>query len=213
MNINYVTMNTNSSQANNHKLITDYCDDNHNNDDDVDVDIKTCKINPLTNSFQLSVTDAVSKDIVQYSKKTKDDLIESALNNPSTDQTNKTWFICPLCNKVAGEANHLLAHFEQHFFCCNNCDSYFTNVEALNFHCQSQCCNETKFDVVKELSPAPLQSLPLPKQSNDEKPVAITTLNLQKSSKTTPRVCTTCGKQYRTNYKLQVNYYLFLFIL
>jgi hypothetical protein len=82
-------------------------------------------------------------------------------------------------------------HFEQHFCSCPNCELFFTSIDVLNLH--SQDCLEGKGKSTDDLSEEQREGSPgSEKKHQGSRP------------KWTPKVCTHCGKQYRTNYKLQV---------
>ncbi|XP_011141484.1 zinc finger protein 2-like [Harpegnathos saltator] len=139
--------------------------------------------------------------MVKYTKRTKDALLKSTLDSPTVDETGSHWYVCPFCNEAALETTNLAAHFEQHFCCCT-CGLYFTSVEVLNLH-KEQCdvykdkvANEEKHDAQLDVT------APATTESNDNQ------AEQQKKQSTvrqkwTPKVCAQCGKQYRTNYKLQ----------
>ncbi|KYQ55806.1 hypothetical protein ALC60_05305 [Trachymyrmex zeteki] len=136
--------------------------------------------------------------MVKYTKRTKHALLESTLNNPSIDETGSNWYMCPFCNEAAVETTNLAAHFEQHFCCCS-CDLYFTSVEGLNLH--KEQCDVYKTEVVnKEKKDAQLNAVSLQESSDNQE-------GQKKQStvrrKWTAKVCTECGKQYKSNYKLQ----------
>ncbi|XP_023248360.1 zinc finger protein 260-like [Copidosoma floridanum] len=143
--------------------------------------------NGLVPSFEIpsvSQDDKIDDPLVQYTKSAKDDLIASVINNPSVDQASNTWYVCPFCNEVAAEAKYLTEHFVKHFCCCPKCELYFTSVDALNLHIQSCLDLQNNADVENS--------------KNVEKKVTE-----HSQPKGTPKVCSICGKQYRTNYKLQ----------
>ncbi|KYM93004.1 hypothetical protein ALC53_00543 [Atta colombica] len=135
--------------------------------------------------------------MVKYTKRTKHALLESTLSNPTIDETGSNWYMCPFCNEAALETTNLAAHFEQHFCCCP-CGLYFTSVEGLNLH--KEQCDVYKTDEVV---------------NKEEKDVQLNVVSLQESNqegqkkqstvrrKWTAKVCTECGKQYKSNYKLQ----------
>ena len=135
--------------------------------------------------------------MVEYSKRTKQTLLESILHNPTIDETGTNWYICPFCNEAASEPNNLISHFEQHFCSCT-CDRYFTSMEALSLHrqrCESKSKNNMQNEKTVE-NKYDSSSKPSENQEDDKKQPAV-------RQKWTPKICTQCGKQYRTNYKLQ----------
>ncbi|XP_012286496.1 zinc finger protein 2 [Orussus abietinus] len=144
----------------------------------------TSRVNPGNSSL-----------MVEYTKSAKHALLNSILNNPTIDETGSNWFVCPFCNEAAMEPNNLMVHFEQHFCCCT-CGLYFTSVEVLNIH--KQQCEFHKSKVDKEDKKA--------EHVDNSTANAITATEQKKPStrqKWTPKICSQCGKQYRTNYKLQ----------
>lgn len=105
-------------------------------------------------------------------------------------------YLCPFCNNAASEPTSLALHFEEHFCCCPNCELYFTSIEVLNLHCQDCIADEKVMNVVKNST-----------EPQGQQKRRTTTEKKQPGSsrpKWTPKICTHCGKQYRTNYKLQV---------
>nr|XP_050866804.1 zinc finger protein ZFP2-like [Vespula vulgaris] len=157
------------------------------------IDVSHSNVLPSTSQSNTENTEV----IVEYTKGTKHSLLESILNNPTVDETGTHWYVCPFCNEAAMETNNLAAHFEQHFCSCS-CDLYFTSVEVLNIH--KQQCNSYKIKIdSKEIKV--IESELVPSQSNDN--VDIPKKQSTVRQKWTPKICTQCGKQYRTNYKLQ----------
>ena len=106
-------------------------------------------------------------------------------------------YVCPFCNEAASEPNNLAAHFEEHFCTCPNCELYFTSIEVLNLH--NQDCIERKHKVNDAKSISGSSQTTQKKQQPSEKKTT------GSRPKWTPKECVHCGKQYRTNYKLQVN--------
>ncbi|KAF7418744.1 hypothetical protein HZH68_001397 [Vespula germanica] len=157
------------------------------------IDVSHSNVLPSTSQSNTENTEV----IVEYTKGTKDSLLESILNNPTVDETGTHWYVCPFCNEAAMETNNLAAHFEQHFCSCS-CGLYFSSVEVLNIH--KQQCNSYKIKIdSKEIKV--IESELVPSQSNDN--VDIPKKQSTVRQKWTPKICTQCGKQYRTNYKLQ----------
>ncbi|EZA50182.1 hypothetical protein DMN91_001830 [Ooceraea biroi] len=140
--------------------------------------------------------------MVKYTKRTKRALLESTLSNPTIDETGSHWYVCPFCNEAALETTNLAAHFEQHFCCCP-CGLYFTSVEVLSLH--KEQCDVYKNNVVdnKEKKDAQLDvAAAVPSQESNDNPGEQKKQSTVKR-KWTAKECTECGKQYRTNYKLQ----------
>ena len=134
--------------------------------------------------------------MVEYTKRTKKTLLESILENP-TINNGVTWFICPFCNEATSEPNDLVSHFDQHFCSCA-CGFYFTSVEALNIHKQN--CDKSK-NGVKEKKAAQIKADTSAKSSDNQEDQKKQPPTVRQ--KWTPKICSQCGKQYRTNYKLQ----------
>ncbi|XP_012252724.2 zinc finger protein ZFP2-like [Athalia rosae] len=136
---------------------------------------------------------------VEYTKMAKDSLLETILTNPSIDETGNSWYVCRLCNEAATEPSNLAEHFEVHFCSCA-CGIYFTSVEALNIH--KQHCQPSKIKEVTAITNSA-------SDVNGCGEIIIDALEEEKKSggtarqKWTPKICSECGKQYRTNYKLQ----------
>lgn len=141
------------------------------------------------------VTAGNAEILVEYTKRTKHALLESTLNNPTIDETGSHWYVCPFCNEAILGSSNMITHFEQ-YFCCCHCGLYFTSVDALSVHkerCDADKDKSTSQD--KEVAEAELTA---ENEGNvdEKKQTAV-------RQKWTPKVCTHCGKQYRTNYKLQ----------
>lgn len=122
-------------------------------------------------------------------------------------------FICPFCNEASSEPNSLAVHYEQHFCSCPNCELYFTSLEVLNLHSQECIEDKHKVDNDNRNSDDASQNQP----QDDKQPQE----QQQQGNrpKWTPKICPHCGKEYRTNYKLQVRFkskmtfVLFFFLL
>ncbi|XP_011159381.2 zinc finger protein 717 [Solenopsis invicta] len=137
--------------------------------------------------------------MVKYTKRTKHALLESTLSNPTVDETGSHWYMCPFCNEAALGTTNLAAHFEQHFCCCS-CGLYFTSVEVLNLHKEE--CDVYKTETVdKEKKNAQLNTIVETQESNDNQEGQKKQSTVRR--KWTAKVCTECGKQYKSNYKLQ----------
>lgn len=156
-------------------------------------------------------------DLVEYTKESKDSLIENVINNPTIDATGANWYICPFCNEAANEPASLLDHYDQHFCSCS-CGTYFISIEEFNQH-EQQCSflNDSKSPIENgedELSAG--ESVPA--TGNNVIDLADIDAGVgnadteaegnEKSQsgvrqKWIPKICSQCGKQYRTNYKLQ----------
>ncbi|XP_015589654.1 zinc finger protein 260 [Cephus cinctus] len=143
------------------------------------------------------VTTESSTIMVEYSKRTKHSLLDTTLNNPTIDETGANWYVCPFCNEAATEPNNLVVHFEQHFCCCP-CGLYFTSVEVLNIHKQ-QCDLYKSKSIIKEDMVAETDANTVANNVNQEEQKKQPAVR----QKWTPKICAQCGKQYRTNYKLQ----------
>ncbi|XP_078037977.1 uncharacterized protein LOC144470558 isoform X1 [Augochlora pura] len=143
------------------------------------------------------VTTGNSEILVEYTKGAKDSLLESTLNNPTIDETGSHWYVCPFCNEAILGSNNMIAHFEQYFVCCS-CGLNYTNIDALNVHKESCDIHKSKtlISEVQDKEPElpPSQNGVDPNEQKKQAPVR---------QRWTPKVCTHCGKQYRTNYKLQ----------
>ncbi|EGI67202.1 PREDICTED: zinc finger protein 665-like [Acromyrmex echinatior] len=137
--------------------------------------------------------------MVKYTKRTKHALLESTLSNPTIDETGSNWYMCPFCNEAALETTNLAAHFEQHFCCCP-CGLYFTSVEELNLHKEQCDVYKTNEVVNKEEKDVQLNAVSL-QESNDNQEGQKKQSTVRR--KWTAKVCTECGKQYKSNYKLQ----------
>ncbi|XP_043272210.1 zinc finger protein 260-like isoform X2 [Venturia canescens] len=168
------------------------------------------------------VTNKETEIIVEYTKRTKESLLENILNNPTLDETGSSWYVCPFCNEAATEPSSLVAHFEQHFCCCN-CGLYFTSVEGLNLHGEQCDFNKREeLDIVEEEEANGEEDEEISENKNLETKIANSAVienagrdddddddeeggkrQSNVRQKWTPKVCTQCGKQYRTNYKLQ----------
>ncbi|KAK9300288.1 hypothetical protein QLX08_006966 [Tetragonisca angustula] len=154
----------------------------------------TSQTNTMASTSQIT---AESPEIlVEYTKRTKHALLESTLNNPTIDETGSHWYVCPFCNEATLGSNNMIAHFEQ-YFCCCPCGLYFTSVNALNVH-KERC------DVYKSKTISKEKEVVEPELASSQNDI-----NIEEKKQTTvrqkwtPKVCTQCGKQYRTNYKLQ----------
>ncbi|XP_014485168.1 PREDICTED: zinc finger protein 2 homolog isoform X2 [Dinoponera quadriceps] len=156
-------------------------------------------VNALPSTSQMN---NVSCEImVKYTKRTKDALLKSTLDNPTVDETGSHWYVCPFCNEAALETANLAAHFEQHFCCCT-CGLYFTSVQVLNLH-KEQCDIYKDKITDKEKNDAQLDVREKPAEKNDNQAEQHKKQQSTVRQKWTPKVCAQCGKQYRTNYKLQ----------
>ncbi|XP_015191821.1 PREDICTED: zinc finger protein 2-like [Polistes dominula] len=157
------------------------------------MDVSHSNVLPSTSQSNTENTEV----IVEYTKETKNTLLKSILSNPTIDETNTHWYVCPFCNEAAMEVSDFASHFGQHFCSCS-CGLYFTSVEVLNIH-KEQCDSYKIKEENKEIKV--IESELVPSQSNDN-------VDIQKKPSTlrqkwTPKICAQCGKQYRTNYKLQ----------
>lgn len=156
-------------------------------------------VNVLPSTSQIN--DVQCEIMVKYTKRTKHALLESVLNNPTIDETGSHWYVCPFCNEAALETTNLAAHFEQHFCCCS-CGLYFTSVEVLNLH--KEQCDVYKNNVANDKKKKDAQldvATVLSQKSNDNPDEQKKQTTVRR--KWTVKECTECGKQYRTNYKLQ----------
>ncbi|XP_014230208.1 zinc finger protein 260-like [Trichogramma pretiosum] len=133
--------------------------------------------------------------VMQYTKGTKDALIEDLLKNPTIDENESTWYICPFCNEAFSEPSNLLLHFEEHFYSCLKCDLYFTSIDVFNLHNQNCFVNKSDFTENKEQIQFSEVQPPV-EESSEKKPQG-------SRIKCAPKICTHCGKEYPTNYKLQ----------
>lgn len=155
-------------------------------------------VNALPSTSQIN--DISCEIMVKYTKESKHTLLESALNNPTMDETGSHWYMCPFCNEAALETSSLAAHFEQHFCrCC--CDSYFTSVEMLNLH-KEQCIVYKDKLVDKKKKDIQL-NVATPSQERNGNQEEQKKQSPTVKRKWTAKTCDECGKQYRTNYKLQ----------
>ncbi|XP_011259645.1 zinc finger protein 2 homolog [Camponotus floridanus] len=146
------------------------------------------------------INDISCEIMVKYTKESKHALLESTLNNPTMDETGSHWYMCPFCNEAALETTSLAVHFEQHFCRCS-CDSYFTSVELLNLH-KEQCIvykdklvDKKKKDVQLNVATPSRERNGNQEEQKKQSPTV--------KRKWTAKTCDECGKQYRTNYKLQ----------
>ncbi|XP_011309998.1 zinc finger protein 260 [Fopius arisanus] len=136
----------------------------------------------------------------EYTKHKKHNLLRTALNNPTIDETGTSWYVCPFCNEAATEPNNLAEHFKQHFYSCT-CSLLFINVEDLNSHKEKGCKPKKRKESMNK-------SEKMKSQQEVSEESVLSTEESKKSpnnvrQKWTPKVCAQCGKQYRTNYKLQ----------
>ncbi|XP_046597359.1 zinc finger protein 260 [Neodiprion lecontei] len=143
-------------------------------------------------SGRSNLSSNASETPVEYTKSAKASLLQAILTNPSIDEAGNSWYVCRLCNEAATEPPSLAQHFEVHFCSCT-CGIYYTSVEALNIH--KQHCQTSKSKEVLCTS-EPCNDI----ATNPEEQKKPGTTARQKW---TPKICTECGKQYRTNYKLQ----------
>lgn len=153
------------------------------------------------------VTTETPEILVEYTKRAKHSLLESTLHNPTVDETGSHWYMCPFCNEAALETNSMAAHFEQHFCCCP-CGLYFTNVDVFNMHKQQCDVHKNKGITKEKKMTEPVITVPSQNNANNASTTNDSNQEEQKKQpavrqKWTPKVCTQCGKQYRTNYKLQ----------
>ncbi|XP_017754558.1 PREDICTED: zinc finger protein 260-like isoform X2 [Eufriesea mexicana] len=154
----------------------------------------TSQTNTMASTSQ--VTTGNSEILVEYTKRTKHALLETTLNNPTIDETGSYWYVCPFCNEAILGSNNMIPHFEQ-YFCCCPCGLYFTSVDALNVHKERCDVYKTKkINKEKEVIESELTSSQNDVNIEEKKQSTV-------RQKWTPKVCTHCGKQYRTNYKLQ----------
>lgn len=149
--------------------------------------------------------------IIEYTKRTKDTLIENILQTPTIDETGNSWYICPFCNEASTEPNNLIEHFEQHFCTCP-CGLYFTSVAEFNLH-EEQCSFQKSSKPSRRMRKVEVEAMEvldaiesIAEGSNDI--IERRSASRKKSQTTvrqkwTPKECDQCGKQYRTNYKLQ----------
>ncbi|XP_015120255.1 zinc finger protein 260 [Diachasma alloeum] len=161
------------------------------------------RVTPVTNeSGEVAGTsgDQLKNGIREYTKHKKHSLLRTTLNNPTIDDTGTSWYVCPLCNEAATEANDLAEHFKQHFYSCN-CGLLFTHVDDLNGHkergCKKRVRRETSGKMERAKGPEEVSEV----SAGDEESGRKTQSSVRQ--KWTPKVCAQCGKQYRTNYKLQ----------
>ena len=145
----------------------------------------------LLHSESLASTNQInSKDsdiIIEYTEQAKQSLLENTLTNLNFDETGSSWYLCPFCDEACPDSTSLTAHFDQHFCCCT-CGLYFTSVEMLNLHEEQCVLVKTTETTTKN------QSVQLNEEAKKQP---------NSRQKSTPKVCSYCGKQYRTNYKLQ----------
>ncbi|KAL6447097.1 hypothetical protein ACFW04_001445 [Cataglyphis niger] len=168
------------------------------NEDEIREHVDSKFVNALPSTSQIN--DISCEIMVKYTKESKHALLESALNNPTMDETGSHWYMCPFCNEAALETTSLATHFEQHFCrCC--CDSYFTSVEMLNLH-KEQCIvykdklvDKKKKDIQLNIATPSREKSGNQEEQKKQSPTA--------KRKWTAKTCDECGKQYRTNYKLQ----------
>ncbi|XP_043252189.1 zinc finger protein 260-like isoform X2 [Colletes gigas] len=151
--------------------------------------------NTLASTSQ--VTTGSTEILVEYTKRAKHTLLESTLNNPTIDETGSHWYVCPFCNEATLGSNNMIAHFEQ-YFCCCSCGLYYTSVDALNVH-KERCDVHKSKTICKEKELTEPELAHSQNDANADEQKKQTTVR----QKWTPKVCTHCGKQYRTNYKLQ----------
>lgn len=176
-----------SSQAETESEIEESCMNENGTREHVD------SVNALPSTSQMNGVPC--EIMVKYTKRTKHALLESTLSNPTVDETGSHWYVCPFCNEAALETTNLAAHFEQHFCCCP-CGLYFTSVEVLNLH--KEQCNVYKTEIDKEKKDAQLN---VPSQESNDNQEGQKKQSMRR--KWTAKVCTECGKQYKSNYKLQ----------
>ncbi|XP_058804670.1 zinc finger protein 260-like [Phymastichus coffea] len=159
-------------------------------DDPLNVDVNAHQTFTLPSTSHSNTTHAI---LLQYTKETKDALLTSALSNLTADETDAQWYICPFCNDGISEPNNFAVHFEQHFCSCPHCDAYFTSLDVLNLHRQECVEGKHKVDVDRSSDDTAQNLLAddAKQQQQGNRP------------KWTPKVCSHCGKEYRTNYKLQ----------
>ncbi|XP_070167908.1 zinc finger protein 260 [Polyergus mexicanus] len=155
-------------------------------------------VNTLPSTSQIN--DISCEIMVKYTKESKHALLESALNNPTMDETGSHWYMCPFCNEAALETTSLAAHFEQHFCHCY-CDLYFTSVEMLNLH--KQQCIVYKDKLVDKKKKDIQLNVATPSQERNSNQEEQKKQSPTVKRKWTAKTCDECGKQYRTNYKLQ----------
>lgn len=156
--------------------------------------LNTTTVTELPSTSQVNTENCL---VVEYSKQGKKELFDSILENPTIDANGVNWYVCPFCNEAASDPNNLIPHFEQHFCTCPTCGLYFTSVEVLTIH--KQTCEEKINSIDEQVIVAnKIDEVEKVEETQDEQE--------KKQSvrrKWTPKICTQCGKQYRTNYKLQ----------
>ncbi|KAJ8676310.1 hypothetical protein QAD02_012097 [Eretmocerus hayati] len=130
--------------------------------------------------------------IAQYTQSTKDALLQNALSSPAPDGSQINWYLCPFCNEATVEPGSLATHYEHHFCSCPHCDLYFLSIEALNHHAQECSQVKTIFFSATTNGNSKKQAVPSDQKKSSKSRV-------KRFSKTCPH----CGKEYRTNYKLQ----------
>lgn len=157
-----------------------------------DESLNTSSVTALPSTSQVNSENCL---VVEYTKQSKKELFDSILENPTIDSSGANWYVCPFCNEAASDPNNLVPHFEQHFCCCS-CGLYFTSVEVLTIHKQN-CENNSQSKDEQIVS----NNVEISEKSseNQEEPKKQSSVR----QKWTPKICTQCGKQYRTNYKLQ----------
>uniref|UniRef100_A0A6V7HL16 Protein krueppel n=1 Tax=Bracon brevicornis TaxID=1563983 RepID=A0A6V7HL16_9HYME len=159
-----------------------------------------------TPSTSQSLMKTIQLDLAtEYTESNKNDLLEATLSNPTMDETGINWYVCPFCSEATTEANHLVDHFNQHFSMCA-CGISFTNVDDFNNHKNAECdsikLRKVNPDNSETIKPTDIALAPDATNSTDENNKKPQSVNNNRQ-KWTPKICSQCGKQYRTNYKLQ----------
>nr|CAD7423577.1 unnamed protein product [Timema monikensis] len=105
-----------------------------------------------------------------------------------------TWFFCNMCGKSFGQQEDFHLHYESHCNKCNSCGALFTNKDALKAH-RKEMHPRKNVKLEKEITPVAVGV-------NAGRKAVLSSSAAARRKKWEPKVCSECGKQYRTNYKL-----------
>ncbi|CAH0546825.1 unnamed protein product [Brassicogethes aeneus] len=142
------------------------------------------------------------------------------------------WYFCNMCSKSYKDNTEFEKHYESHFKKCSKCYAVFSDLQQLNEHLKTHSAelyleksNKTRLkpstvpvndeippneDDPKEESDADCDNgqiedaeaeAEVPEETEGASTAEPRNVN-GKKKKTTPKICTYCGKSYKTNYKL-----------
>ncbi|GLG96544.1 Protein suppressor of hairy wing [Gryllus bimaculatus] len=135
-------------------------------------------------------------------------------------ENSNSWLFCNICGKSFTKNEDFQVHYETHYSRCSTCGALFATENALLSHCTEvhavkgeQKSASASAPTTSAVAPATISVVTLTPTadtstlaatSSTDPPIATSSENKPASrrKKWEPKVCTECGKQYRTNYKL-----------